>query len=289
MSESIDKLIQHASSWVGYCEKKSNEHLDHFTKNAGSNNYTCFSRDYKIHTGINVQGQPWCDVFVDMCFISVFGKENAKKLIHGFSAYTPTSANYFKKNNQWHTNPKEGDVIFFKNSERICHTGIVYKVSSNTVYTIEGNTSGGITLVSNGGCVAKKSYSLNYSRIAGYGRPNYKIVEEEIDMEKLNELILEFQKLNNVVLEQKKTITSLNDTVWEQGQIINKLLIEIQELKNNQQIIYHYGTEIPEWGKTTLYKAQQKGVFTGASESDYDISQDTLKTLVFLDRLGFLD
>ena len=39
-------------------------------------------------------------------------------------------------------------------------------ISMSTIYTVEGNTSGGSTLVSNGGCVAKKSYQSNYSRIA---------------------------------------------------------------------------------------------------------------------------
>ena len=36
----------------------------------------------------------------------------------------------------------------------------------STIYTVEGNTSGGCTLVSNGGCVAKKHYEHTYSRIA---------------------------------------------------------------------------------------------------------------------------
>ena len=42
------------------------------------------------------------------------------------------------------------------------------------VYTVEGNTSGGSTLVANGGGVAKKSYPSNYSRIACIWRPQYK-------------------------------------------------------------------------------------------------------------------
>lgn len=41
------------------------------------------------------------------------------------------------------------------------------------MYTIEGNTSDAFGVISNGGCVCKKSYPLNYSFIAGYGRPNY--------------------------------------------------------------------------------------------------------------------
>lgn len=44
----------------------------------------------------------------------------------------------------------------------------------STIYTVEGNTSGGSTLVANGGCVAKKTYASDYGRIAKIWRPNYK-------------------------------------------------------------------------------------------------------------------
>ena len=90
-----------------------------------------------------------------------------------FSGYTPTSAGYFKNKGQWHTTPKVGDIIFFKNSVRICHTGIVIMVSGDKVYTIEGNTSDGVEVIPNGGAVCAKSYKLNNSSIAGYGRPAY--------------------------------------------------------------------------------------------------------------------
>ena len=46
-----------------------------------------------------------------------------------------------------------------------------------TIYTVEGNTSGGSTLVANGGCVAKKSYASNYARIACIWRPQYRAGE----------------------------------------------------------------------------------------------------------------
>lgn len=52
-------------------------------------------------------------------------------------------------------------------------TGLVYDVGSKYVYTVEGNTSSASGVVPNGGAVAKKKYALNYSRIAGYGRPNW--------------------------------------------------------------------------------------------------------------------
>jgi hypothetical protein len=116
----------------------------------------------------------WCDAFVDWCFYKAFGVSNAKALLGGnFDDYTPNSAQLYKNKSAWYKSPKVGDQIFFTNGSRICHTGLVYKVTSSTVYTIEGNTSGASGVVANGGGVCKKSYPLSYNRIAGYGRPKY--------------------------------------------------------------------------------------------------------------------
>ena len=118
-------------------------------------------------------------------FVQAFGADKAKELIHGWSAYTPTSAGYYKNAKQWHTKPQKGDQIFFKDSKgSICHTGLVYDVDANYVYTVEGNTSSASGVVANGGAVEKKKYSITYSLIAGYGRPKYEIIEETKDMEK---------------------------------------------------------------------------------------------------------
>ena len=51
------------------------------------------------------------------------------------------------------------------------------KVESGKVYTIEGNTSGACGVVFNGGGVARKSYALDYSKIAGYGRPDWSLAK----------------------------------------------------------------------------------------------------------------
>ena len=163
----MEDMIRVALAEEGYLEKRTNDMLESKTANAGSNNYTKFGRD------MGCNGQPWCDAFVDWCFKKAYGTAEAKALLGGWSNYTPTSAQYFKNMHQWFTTPQRGDVIFFKNSQRICHTGIVLEVKNGRVYTIEGNTSGGSTLEANGGCVAKKNYPLGYNRIAGYGRHKY--------------------------------------------------------------------------------------------------------------------
>ena len=182
-----DKVSPEFKKWVTYCEKNSASQVgtydqpESYTRNAGSNNYTVFAKLYKQKTGIDVQGQPWCDCFFDTILIHLFGVEKAGKMIGGFSAYTPTSANYYKQLNRWYSTPQEGDQIFFHNGTRIYHTGYVYKVDTAYVYTVEGNTSSTAVLEANGGCVAYKKYPLGWTdgkrKIAGYGRPDYSLVE----------------------------------------------------------------------------------------------------------------
>lgn len=181
----IDKVLSIAIQEVGYCEKstaavaKNPTVLDSKTDGAGNDNLTKYSRDLlRLIGSPYAQGVAWCDIYSDWCFVTAFGVELAKKMIGGWSAYTPTSAQYYKKMGRWFTTPKPGDQIFFKNSMRICHTGLVYAIDDKNVYTIEGNTSNSKGVVANGGCVVKKSYELNNSRIAGYGRPMYELIQD---------------------------------------------------------------------------------------------------------------
>jgi hypothetical protein len=65
--------------------------------------------------------------------------------------------------------PKEGDLVIFKKS----HIGIVERVDSNTISTVEGNASDR---------VRRRSYSRTNSDIDGYCHPAYDMVQEEEDM-----------------------------------------------------------------------------------------------------------
>ncbi len=183
----INKLIEIALNEVGYKEKKSNRYLDSKNLNAGSGNYTKYARDLdniKDFYNGKKQGYAWCDVFVDWCFVKAFGTNIAKKLLYqpdnSLGAGVLYSRNYFKNNKQYYNKPHIGDQIFFKKGNIITHTGLVYKVDNNYVYTIEGNTYDSNLVVSNGESVCKKKYKLNSSFIDGYGRPNYQdIINEE--------------------------------------------------------------------------------------------------------------
>lgn len=173
MANTVDKVLKIAEAEVGYLEKSSTANLDSKEKGASNGNYTKYWRDLQP----SFQGQPWCQAFQDWIFVQAYGLEKAKELLctkNEWSYYTPTCAQYFKNNKQWYTSPKVGDLIYFKNSTRINHVGIVYKVDSTYVYTYEGNTSStDNTVVANGGGVFRKKYLLTNSRIAGYGRPKY--------------------------------------------------------------------------------------------------------------------
>jgi hypothetical protein len=181
MSNVVKDLIEKAKSWTGYLEKKDNNNLDNFTANAGNNNFTCFARNYKLHTGQNLQGQPWCAMYVSEVFVQLFGLEAAMKLLGGaLYHYCPSGVNQFKKVGRWYTKPEPGDVIFFTNGTRAYHTGIVIEITNTKVKAIEGNTSGASGVIENGGGVCQKSYALTYDRIMGYGRPDWSIVQAKV-------------------------------------------------------------------------------------------------------------
>lgn len=183
----VERLIKTAEAEIGYLEKATNANLDSKTANAGKNNWTKYARDLdgigKIYNG-KKNGYEWCDIFVDWCFITTFGQEIATQLLcqplKGLGAGVRWSADYYKQKGRFkEENPKPGDQIFFGDDHSWWHTGLVVDVRGGTVYTIEGNTSTASGVVANGGGVAKKSYSLTYRNIKGYGRPDYSIVKEE--------------------------------------------------------------------------------------------------------------
>lgn len=178
MGKSIDGFIQFALQEEGYLEKKNGDtrYLYDKTANAGSANYTKYGKEmHDLYPAVMDYPAFWCDAFVDWIFQKYFGVSTAKSLLCGnFDDYTVNSAQMYKNKGQYYkSNPRKGDQIFFKNSQRICHTGLVVKVDSAYVYTIEGNTSGASGVIANGGGVCQKKYKLGASNIDGYGRPNY--------------------------------------------------------------------------------------------------------------------
>ena len=183
-NEAITKLVSCAKNEVGYREKRSNAYLDDKTANAGSNNWNKYARDidtkYPNFYNGRKNGYSWCDIFADWCFIECFGYENALKML-----YQPTksagagcqySANYYRAHNAFYRKPQVGDQVFFGDYGNEGHTGIVVAVSGNIITTVEGNTSGGYGVESNGDGVYLKKYNISTQYIPGFGRPNWGVV-----------------------------------------------------------------------------------------------------------------
>lgn len=166
------KVIDLALSQIGYHEKESNSDLDDPTANPGDKNWTKYARDLDKLSGFYngpKNGFAWCESFVDWCFVKSYGRSAAQELLcqpnNSAGAGCLYSAQYFQNKGQFYKkDPKPGDQIFFGTSENVYHTGLVVEVTSINVIVVEGNTSD---------MVAKRTYSLNDSKIYGYGRPKY--------------------------------------------------------------------------------------------------------------------
>lgn len=67
---------------------------------------------------------------------------------------------------------------------------------------------------------------------------------------------------------------------------IVKLEKEVAELKSLQEKVYHYTVDVPSWGRPTIQKLLDKGIYCGKSESDLDLPHDLMRQLVINDRAG---
>lgn len=183
MGYNKQKVIDLAISQLGYHEKASNSQLDSPSANAGSANWNKFARDldklpnfYNGPKNIGPDGA-WCDIFVDWCFVTAYGREAAQFLLcqpnGSAGAGCQFSAQYFDQHGQFHASgPQTGDQIFFGSSwANVWHTGLVVEVGNGTVTTVEGNSADR---------VARRVYSQGDGSIFGYGRPDWGEVDEPV-------------------------------------------------------------------------------------------------------------
>lgn len=176
-----NKVIEVATSQIGYHEKASASNLDSDTGNSGSANWTKYARDLDALSGFYngpKNGYAWCDIFVDWCFVQAYGRQAAQYLLcqpdYSAGAGCSFSAQYYNAAGCFHkSGPQTGDQIFFGSAwNNVWHTGLVVAVDSNYVTTIEGNTSD---------MVAKRTYRINDPNIFGYGRPRWGSPTESSD------------------------------------------------------------------------------------------------------------
>lgn len=178
------RLIAIANAEVGYREKNSNSNLDNKTANAGANNFTKYARDLaaKGYYNGSKQGYAWCDVFVDWCFLQLCGgnatiAQQIECQTGSYGAGCMYSAQYYQQQGRWSSNPALGAQIFFYVGGAINHTGIVTGINGSTITTVEGNSSDQ---------VARRTYNVSDSSIAGYGLPKYEEEKAEIEDEVQN-------------------------------------------------------------------------------------------------------
>ena len=118
----------------------------------------------------------WCAMFVSYCADKCGFIENG---IMPKTASVAASKQWYINNNLYHDAasgyvPKAGDIIIFGNG--MSHTGIVtgYNPETKKLTTIEGNSGrSSTTPYHKGSHVKEHTYSITYSKIAGYGTPQY--------------------------------------------------------------------------------------------------------------------
>lgn len=173
--EAKQKLINWLNSQVGY-----HEALD------GNNKYGADGDwDLKLY-GFDASNVAWCDVFSDYAFIHIFGYDLGTKMTFQYPkgyALCRWSAEAYQNHGHWFMEPEEGDQIFFYYGGEINHTGIVVAVNGDNITCIEGNYSDS---------VSRTYYNWRISsQIAGYGRPNWALVVDQIKDENCPENILD--------------------------------------------------------------------------------------------------
>lgn len=181
----VDKLQEHTKlgnyyanngGTKPYLEKKSNAYLDDFTKNAGDKNYTKFARDVNNWNQPGCQGQPWCAVYQFWKLVKVFGLTKALQIMGGGFYNCQSVTRHAKQKGTWHSTPKKGALIIFRNGS---HIGSVNSYDTTYAYTNEGNTSSAPGVVANGGACRNKKYKLTDSAIDGYVWIDYGTTEDQ--------------------------------------------------------------------------------------------------------------
>ena len=163
------QVIEQAYRELGYIGKKSAAELDDKLTNVVGK-YTKYARDLYdagFYNG-NKNGYDWCCVFVDWLFYIIGGSKDAVaavKPLYDLGAGVYWARKAYADNKRLSDKPIAGAQIFFKdNAGRSTHTGFVVSVSGDRIRTIEGNISNS---------VVEREYSINDSRINGFGIPLY--------------------------------------------------------------------------------------------------------------------
>jgi N-acetyl-anhydromuramyl-L-alanine amidase AmpD len=90
-----------------------------------------------------------------------------------------------------------------------------------------------------------------------------------------------------------RILTDEGDLTMAQYEELKKEIAELKKIvetiAKSTEIVYNKIDDVPEWGKPTIQKLIDKGLYKGASESNLNLSESLLRTLVINDRAGLYD
>lgn len=153
-------IIEVARTQLGYMEGSLEGTVQ------GSNDCTKYGEWY----GLNYN--PWCAMFVSWCA----NEAEIPTTVIPKHASCDVGMNWFLNNGRWNYSkayggtytPVPSDIVYFgfKGSTGFdsTHVGIIYKVDSQNIYVLEGNSSAKVQTV---------SYALESAYILGYASPDY--------------------------------------------------------------------------------------------------------------------
>lgn len=70
----------------------------------------------------------------------------------------------------------------------------------------------------------------------------------------------------------------------EEKQKVEELENRIEILEKEKEKVYHYTAELPSWARPTVQKLLDMGIYQGESESDLNLPESLMRTLVINDR-----
>lgn len=221
------------------------------------NNSTKYGKWY----GMN--GAAWCHIFVSWCA----NQAGIPTSVVPKTASTSTGMTWFKKKGLFKYKgkytPKRGDIAYFKTGRS--HVGIVEKVSGNTLYTIEGNTSNK---------VARKTYSLSNATITGYGVPQYANLNSKNTTKQSSETELKY--LRKVLKKKENAVTNIKGTIVETSTLpAGKVVVMIKNGKNFFEVPVEEGLQVVWERKGTPGKL----TFSAKFEKKYKILEGNAVTV----------
>lgn len=119
------------------------------------------------------------------------------------------------------------------------------------------------------------------------GKPCPKPYVDNAKWQEFKNIIMESEDLTMSQYEELKK--EIKDEISKVTADLIYLAKELNEMKQSKEKVYHYTVDVPEWGRPTIQKLLDKGLYKGSSENDLNLPESLLRTLVINDRAGLYD